>query len=158
MNFKLSCRLSELNNVVYRYVDMDNDSIAYVGIVTNSSLPTRHKAHEGEEWYKGGNFLCEYIEVNTKSEAEAIESHLISLYNPTYNKAKVGWGLISFLPTEFDWKPFVPTYDDVLDDMRSAWEYGSEKRSGVLPERVYDWIQEFRYIDRVNEYMRGRNS
>lgn len=47
----------------------------------------------------------QYITVNSRTDAEYIESHLISLYGTDkwYNKSKSGYGVSSFLPKEFKW-------------------------------------------------------
>ena len=91
---------------VYRYIDVSDWKIKYVGITVNGTLVNRHKGHIKEEWYKNGRFICEYIQVDNQSEAEAIESHLIALYDTGkyFNKAKTGWGINKYLPNEYNWK------------------------------------------------------
>jgi hypothetical protein len=141
---------------VYRYIDMSDGTIKYVGIVCNGTVANRHKAHSKEEWYVDGQYLVEYIVVNNRSEAEAIESHLISLYGTDqyYNKAKTGWGINALLPTEFDWKPVITTIDDLVKDIQSSCNYYDDKYNGKIPtDRIRDYIKEIDYIRQVHEYL-----
>jgi hypothetical protein len=97
---------------------MNDKKIKYVGIVIKGTLPNRHRQHTREEWYKNGRYVCECIEVDNKSEAEAIESHLISLYETDkyYNKSKAGWGINKYLPVEYDWK-IANVNDETIEDI-----------------------------------------
>jgi hypothetical protein len=100
--------LNDLNYCVYRYIDINDNIVKYIGIVNQGTLPNRHKTHQREDWYKEGTYLCQYIQLNNQSETEALESHLITYYGTDqyYNKAKAGWGLNSFIqtPNEEEWK------------------------------------------------------
>ena len=97
----------EIDHCVYRYLDVDDEKIKYVGICNNGTLSNRHRGHMNDEWFRNGNFICEYIQYQNRSETEAMESHLISVYGTDkyYNKSKTGWGEISFIqtPYEIDW-------------------------------------------------------
>ena len=76
---------------VYRYIDADDNKIKYVGIVYGKSLGEWITAHASQDdWRYKGNWRIEYFECETRSEAEAFESHLIALYKTYeyYNKAK----------------------------------------------------------------------
>lgn len=152
-------RLANITSAVYKYTDMSDGIVKYVGIVHHGSLPTRHKQHMREDWYKQGNFLCEYIEVNNQSEAEAIESHLITLYetHKYYNRAKSDWGLNSYLPNEYDWKPIVPTYEEIVNQIQSHCSYAESKGyKDVSLKTIKDWLYSFRYTDCVNEFLSQR--
>lgn len=89
--------------VVYRYIDVDG-AVKYIGIVHRGTLGGRHIAHKHDKWYKK-EYKLEYITVQNRSEAEALESHFISKYSPEYNTAKKGWGEIGFAP-EVEWEEF----------------------------------------------------
>lgn len=123
---------NELHHCVYRYRDINDGIVKYIGIVDDGTLPTRHKQHRKEEWYKNGHFICEYIQLNNKSETEAMESHLISYYNTDkfYNRSKAGWGLNSMIPTpnESEWK-IVPddTFEFVIGEQRDFLRFQLEK-------------------------------
>lgn len=99
---------------VYRYTDLKDNIIKYVGIVwsDNRSLVERLIEHEkNDEWCKNGSYKIEYITENiiTRTDAEYFESHFVSLYGTDnyYNKSKAGWGVSSFLPDrENDWIEF----------------------------------------------------
>lgn len=92
---------------VYRYVDIRDNFIKYVGIVygENRTLEQRHKEHIKNEIWCDENFIVQYLDipVNNRTEAETLESHFISLYGSGkwYNKSKSNWGQSSFLP-QFD--------------------------------------------------------
>lgn len=90
---------------VYKYTDVDNDKVIYVGRTTD--LSGRFLQHAKEPWTKENNFRCEYIEVNNRTESEALEGHFIELYGTSKdrggrNTKKAGWGLMSFAP-EVEW-------------------------------------------------------
>jgi len=95
---------------VYRYTDVADSIIKYVGIVwsDNRTLEQRIREHEvQDEWCFKRKWIIEYIEydIHTRTDAEYIESHLISLYKTDnyYNKKKSGWGISEFLPHEYNW-------------------------------------------------------
>lgn len=149
-------KIPKANNIVYRYIDIYTNEIVYVGIVTDSNLPTRHKAHCRDNWYKDGVYLLEYIEVENKSEAEAIETHLINLYNTGkyYNKAKVGWGLNKYLPNEYEWKTIIPTINDVIKQMKQiALTYECSKRK-ISPSTMNEYAEQLLYIEKLNDYFK----
>lgn len=96
--------------LVYRYVDLLDDIIKYIGIVwgENSTLENRIRQHSKEDKFKGKNWKIEVlnVQVNSRTDAECYESHYIALYR-TYNYlnvAKKKFGLCSFLPDrENEW-------------------------------------------------------
>lgn len=103
---------------VYRYVDTESGITKYVGIVHKGNLEKRLMAHMCmDSWANDGCWRVEYFECESRSEAEAFESHLIALYetHKYYNKAKTNWGLNRFLPdVEKWWKVAVlPKYDNL---------------------------------------------
>lgn len=111
---------------VYRYIDDETGSVKYVGIVHKSSLQKRLTAHRFcDSWALDACWRIEYFECENRSEAEAFESHLISLYGTDkyYNKAKKAWGVNRFLPDVESWWKIaeIPRYDCVLT-MRLAIE------------------------------------
>ena len=108
---------------VYRYIDIRDNFIKYVGIVygENRTLEQRHKEHIKNEIWCDENFIVQYLDipVNNRTEAETLESHFISLYGSGkwYNKSKSNWGQSSFLPQfdENDWQEldYVFTSQDI---------------------------------------------
>lgn len=100
---------------VYRYIDVADRIIKYVGIVWSETrdLQQRINEHRREPWYKNSIWRIEYLDYNIKSrtDAEYIESHLISLYQTDryYNVSKAGWGKSSFIEIPEDsWKEYHP--------------------------------------------------
>ena len=85
---------------VYRYIDIFTGEIKYIGIVYDGSLSGRIKGHKNDFWANDSKWKIQYFQVDTRSEAEAIESHLIALYKTYrfYNTAKSTWGINSYLP------------------------------------------------------------
>lgn len=89
---------------IYRYIDMRDNFIKYVGIVygENRTLEQRHKEHLKKDIWCDEKFKVQYLDVpiNSRSEAEALEAHFISLYQTGswYNKSKSNWGQSSFVP------------------------------------------------------------
>ena len=93
-------RCSNIYYAVYRYVDLEDNHVEYVGIVNTGSLYDRHYCgHMNEEWYKSGLYKCQFFQLRNRSETEAMESHLIALYGSYLygNQNKSDWGLNSFI-------------------------------------------------------------
>lgn len=91
---------------VYRYTDIDDEIIKYVGIVRKGNLAERLATHEREDdWCKNKAWFIEYFECETQSEVEAFEAHLIALYGTDkyFNIKKAGWGINKYLPNIEDW-------------------------------------------------------
>lgn len=83
---------------IYRYTSKKDNIVKYIGIANN--VIRRIKEHaKSDFWTVNEEFKIEQFECDTRSEAEAWESHLISLYDTSkyYNTFKKDWGLISFL-------------------------------------------------------------
>lgn len=102
---------------VYRYRDVDDGIIKYVGIVRNGSLADRIMGHfYDDEWAKTKVWEVDYFKCDTQSEVEAFEAHLIALYGTDkyYNIQKAGWGINKYLPDVEDWwKPALkPSFAD----------------------------------------------
>ena len=101
-------RPNENKPCVYRYTDLEDNVIKYVGIVHSGTLAGRIYNHAAEEWCRGKVWRIEYIECETRAEVEAFEAHLIALYKTYryYNKCKASWGINHFLPDiENLWTP-----------------------------------------------------
>lgn len=112
---------------VYRYTDVEDETIKYVGIVRKGMLSRRIHEHEiSDDWCKGRNWYVEYFECDTQSEVEAFEAHLISLYHTDrfFNIKKAGWGINKYLPdVEKWWKPaLLPKYED-YETMRAVIKF-----------------------------------
>ena len=99
---------------IYRYTDLADNIIKYIGIVwsVNRTLKQRLYEHsKNDEWCKNGKFKIEYIKIQSRTDAEFLEAHYISLYHTDkyYNDSKSEWGISSFVPyKESDWQE----YDD----------------------------------------------
>ena len=94
---------------VYRYKDMLSERYKYIGIVKADGVPSleaRIKQHENDDWFTTSKWYIDYMTTANVAEAEAIESHLISLYHAEFNKAKANWGTCSFI--DIDDTLFVP--------------------------------------------------
>lgn len=103
---------------VYRYIDIKDNKIKYVGIVWSSkrTLKQRINEHKKDKWYKISEWKIQILEypINSRTDAEYIEAHFVSLYQTDkyYNVSKSGWGISSFIPNMEDkWKD----YDTPLD-------------------------------------------
>lgn len=103
---------------VYRYIDLADNIIKYVGIVwsDNRTLKKRIMEHaQNDTWCRNRKWRIEYIteDITNRSEAEAFESHYISLFETDkyYNYAKADWGINRHLPKRNDWKVFAE--DDI---------------------------------------------
>ena len=107
-SFGAFCAGTDRSLCVYRYIDMADNEIKYVGIVRKAKLKDRIMAHEDDRWCKGKMWRVEYFGCDTQAEVEAFEAHLIAIYGTGkyYNTQKVGWGINKYLPdVENWWKP-----------------------------------------------------
>ena len=89
---------------VYRYIDMTKQEVCYVGKVTHykdigyDPLARRHEQHKREEWYKkigDRNILFQFIETDSHTDADILETWLINYYcgsGHLINKGKMEWG------------------------------------------------------------------
>lgn len=105
------CKGVILIGYVYRYTDLNDNIIKYVGIVwsDNRTLSQRIREHElYDDWCKNKKWKIEYLyeNINTRTDAEYIESHYISLYHTDkyYNIKKSGWGTSNFVPLRDNWQ------------------------------------------------------
>lgn len=97
---------------VYKYIDRKDNIVKYVGCVygKKATLAKRISQHENDYWFSYSSYIVKYLDINIQSrtDAEYIESHFINLYKSYkyYNKAKSGWGVSSFIPSYDDnqWK------------------------------------------------------
>lgn len=99
---------------IYRYTDLADKIIKYVGIVWSEDRTLKQRVNEHErydDWCRVRRWKIEYIyeDINTRSEAEAFEAHYISLYETDkyFNVKKTGWGTNKFLPLRNDWGEYV---------------------------------------------------
>ena len=106
---------------IYRYTDLTDGIIKYVGIVysENRSLSQRINEHKRDYWYSDA-FKVEYIafEDISKSDLNALEGHYICVYKTYkwFNESKNDWGeskLASLYSNE--WIEYIPKeQDDIL--------------------------------------------
>ncbi len=99
---------------VYKYIDLADDIVKYVGITygDSSNLKKRIYQHRiNDNWANISNYNIQYqdFDVNSRTDAEMLEAHYIALYQTYkyYNKDKKKWGLSSFIPNrEHLWKEY----------------------------------------------------
>ena len=101
---------------VYKYVDDEDGICKYVGITGGgkSALRQRIYAHKGEEWTQGRRFAITCFRCDTRSEAEAFESHFIAEYETWkyFNSSKADWGINQWLSAvDVKWKPIEDAVD-----------------------------------------------
>lgn len=107
-------------SVVYRYIDTTINKVVYVGIITSKDrkrcLEDRLKEHRVKDRWATGSYSIDYFIVNSRTDAEAFESHFIAYYETykVYNKAKKDWGVSDFLPVNVEWKHYI-TYDEKFE-------------------------------------------
>ena len=116
---------------VYKYTDLQDGTVKYVGIIrTDSNFPMRFIQHKSDRWHKTSYWHIEYFEVETITDAEAIEGHLIWLYGTGeyYNKAKTTWGKCTFIPeADLLWSTYIK-------EDASEMEERSRQLAQIIPE------------------------
>lgn len=97
---------------VYEYIDKNDGVVKYVGIVYKQTLLQRHNQHlYNDKWCNESDFYIRYVTLKNRSEAEALEAHLIALHKTYdyYNTAKNDWGINSMLENyNPEWMEFSP--------------------------------------------------
>ena len=94
---------------VYRYTDLSDNVIKYVGIVCREgedALSRRIEEHSyNDSWCFNKTWKIEYIKVPTKNDANALESHFIAKWetHKWFNIKKKHDGLLSFIKCDFKW-------------------------------------------------------
>ena len=111
-------KIKNVKMCVYRYTDLTDGIVKYIGIVHKGNLKKRLLQHTlQDDWYLNGVWVVDYFECDTRSEAEAFEAHLIAYYKTGeyYNRAKIKWGINKYLPdTDGWWKRAAnPYYADI---------------------------------------------
>ncbi len=97
---------------VYKYVNRQTKDVEYVGIVKKeSNFPNRFLQHKNDSWYEFGKYDIYFAEVESGTDAEALEGHFIKLYGSDrfHNIKKTkDWGICSFAP-EVKWVLYDPS-------------------------------------------------
>lgn len=93
---------------VYRYTDLSDGIIKYIGIIWSENRTIIQRIQEHylyDDWCKNKRWKIEYIVIDNKTDCEGLEGHFISLYNTGkwYNKSKVKWG-ISKIYSMINWE------------------------------------------------------
>ena len=114
---------------VYRYTDLSDGIIKYVGLVCRSgdnALEKRLIEHDRDDsWCWDNKWKVDFLELETVNDANALESHFIAEYE-TYNwhnKNKKKIGKLSFIKNDFKWITH------------------NECRVVDVPEKIYDYSQ-----------------
>ena len=132
---------------VYRYIDIKDGIIKYVGIVVKQPLRARLVQHRTlDDWATASEYKIQYFEVETQSDAEVWEAHLISEYKTYnyYNIKKSSWGLCSYLNSQvITWKDFdftvrpkvkkrIPTINNIVKG-----GFGEQRLSKVINQKIF---------------------
>ena len=124
---------------VYKYKDLDDGVVKYIGITDN--LDRRISQHKKEGGFLGHRWDICYLQVPTKSDAESLEAHFIAVYNTHLflNKAKAQWGQLSFYNDQtYEWKPYSTkvlqkSKEEIIDEMWSKYEKHADAIEIVAP-------------------------
>lgn len=128
---------------VYKYTDVDDGIVKYVGIVwsENRTLLQRLKEHQLYDWWcNGKQWKVEYLYVNNKTDCEGLESHFIALYNTDkwYNKNKTNWGISNvYSMIEWEWKEFNYIFDNVNIKNRNNRRINNNFLSKLYNDSIY---------------------
>lgn len=137
---------------VYKYVNKETKEVDYVGIIWSENRRMSQRVSE-HSMYDGMNkelYDIYYFVVDTRTDSEVWESHLISYYK-TYeklNKSKSSWGECSYLKgkeDDIEWKKYIKRkrvsreYEKIGD---KDWNVFSYAMSRYLPTRE-EYLNDF---------------
>ena len=128
---------------VYRYIDMKDNIIKYIGIVwsENRALLQRVREHQMyDEWCNGKQWKIEYMEIDNKTDCEGLEGHFISLYGTGkwYNKGKKKWGISNvYSMIDWKWKEFDYTSDNMEVKKRNSRRINDSFLSNLYNKSIY---------------------
>jgi len=147
--------------IVYKYTDLYDDVVKYVGIVwsDNRTLADRVREHQSDDWYEKGRWKIEYLvkSISSRTDAELLERHYISKYETYkwYNKSKAHWGECTLFEDYEDkwllhWKDKDPMSNFVFDypsiEIRSSegaifFESNTDQRTPSVLLKFHDLVQ-----------------
>lgn len=136
--------------IVYRYFNTDTKEYDYIGIVYSEhrTLAQRVREHSKEPQFQNGNYVIEYFNVATHTDAETWEAHLIAKYetNKRLNKSKAFWGTCSYLLDDKDmWIKFDMEEKKNKDEnptKKNLWANGDKaffEQYGVYPRDILNF-------------------
>lgn len=132
---------------VYRYTDLSDGIIKYVGIVWSEArtLEQRINEHQKEKWCLGKKWKIEFIceDIETRTDAEYFESHYISLFKTDcwFNKSKRRWGTSKYLPKRNDWEIY-----KIQNACRSSKKLENRIRINGLYGNLGNYMKTEKYI------------
>jgi hypothetical protein len=138
---------------IYRYIDVKKRETIYVGKVKgekdvfNDPLRRRHEQHKKDAWYNPNSVIMQYIECESHTDVDILETWLINYYDKTgqlVNKGKSGWGTsqMDLWPlVDGKWKLF-NDYLKVDEEARKELSRLLEKTDG-LRKNVIDSLKSF---------------
>lgn len=147
--------------VVYRYFNTDTKEYDYIGIVYSEhrTLKQRVYEHSKEPQFQNGNYIIEYFNVATHTDAEVWEAHLIAKYetNKRLNKSKAFWGTCSYLPDDKDmWIKFgVENKKDEDEETYIKEDESFFEHYGVYPRDIlnFDILNRFCVWTQANHFI-----
>ena len=135
--------------IVYRYRDINDNIIKYVGIVNDSgrTLGRRLLEHFRKDVWSHGKFQVDYINVKSKTDAEFLEAHFISYYETFkyFNVAKKDWGISSIVTLqEYLWHPYI-WYDNNLSNERIKNKQQYTRYDEKINNKKFTLESDFKY-------------
>ena len=138
---------------VYRYTDLSDGIIKYVGVVwsENRTLSQRIREHLNDKWCKGKKWKIEFIKLEgqSRTDAEYLESHFISLFGTDkyFNTRKAGWGISSIIKGTFNWELYS------CENLKTAEEYEEEIKN--LKRQINDYEEKISEMSVTIEKLRN---
>lgn len=138
---------------VYKYVNKETKEVDYVGIIwsENRRMSQRVSEHSLYDGIDSKLYDIYYFVVDTRTDSEVWESHLISYYK-TYeklNKSKSSWGECSYLKgkeDDIEWKKYIKRKRNNKED--DDWNSFLSYMGRCLPTRE-KYLNDF-YEDNPN--------
>ena len=138
--------------IIYRYTDLLDETIKYVGIVWsgNRTLKQRVSEHRRNDgWCKNAAWRIEYLkkDVHSRTDAEMLEGHYIAKFGTDqfYNVRKNGWGLSDYIDDSCDeWELFQTDEETKSDLTEETWisEISPAKIGVECKEELFSSIRE----------------
>lgn len=125
---------------IYKYVDKETNEVVYVGKAINIRKRLYEHVYLGDasEWFGETGYEVYTIETKNRTDADILETAMISYYKPKYNKFKMYGSVQTIIDLDSvmkEWKLYEPKYKK-----REQIKKISERKKICSIEEVFEYL------------------